>query len=136
MPYYFGHDIILLESYYQRHIRRRIIVRDQLVVPQQLTSLVLHARHDHILSGGHCDLNQPLINFDRDTGDPLYLEMRKDIIETVKHVREGRLLIVVLHFLLGIFLLSALIDDFWSIWWNTGQRLQRPTGFNVNLFYQ
>ena len=39
--------------YLSGHLRKRSTFRDQLVLPNALIGLVLHAYHDHTLSGGH-----------------------------------------------------------------------------------
>ena len=53
MSYYFMRDGLLFRSYLPGYLRKRSTFSDQLVLPQALTGLVLHAYHDHVLSGGH-----------------------------------------------------------------------------------
>ena len=53
MSYFFLNQGLLYKSYLPGHIRKRSTFRDQLVIPQALIKLVLHACHDHALSGGH-----------------------------------------------------------------------------------
>ena len=53
MSYYSVQDGILFKSYLPGHLRKRSTFRDQLVVPKALVGLILHAYHDHVLSGGH-----------------------------------------------------------------------------------
>lgn len=53
MSYYSVQDGVLFKSYLPGHLRKRSTFRDQLVVPKALVSLILHAYHDHVLSGGH-----------------------------------------------------------------------------------
>ena len=56
MSYYSVQDGLLFKSYLPGHLRRRNIFRDELVVPTALVGLILHAYHDHVLSGGHLAL--------------------------------------------------------------------------------
>ena len=53
MSYYFMRDGLLFKSYLPGYLRKRSTFSDQLVLPQALTGLVMHAYHDHVLSGGH-----------------------------------------------------------------------------------
>ena len=53
MSYYSVQDGLLFKSYLPGHLRKRSSFRDQLVLPDALTGLVMHAYHDHALSGGH-----------------------------------------------------------------------------------
>ena len=53
MSYYSVQDGLLFKSYLPGHLRKRSTFRDQLVLPNALIGLVLHAYHDHALSGGH-----------------------------------------------------------------------------------
>lgn len=53
MSHYFTNDGILYRSYLPGNLRKRSTFRDQMVVPKSLVKLVLHACHDHVLSGGH-----------------------------------------------------------------------------------
>ena len=53
MSYYSVQDGILFKSYLPGHLRKRSTFKDQLVLPANLTGLVMHAYHDHALSGGH-----------------------------------------------------------------------------------
>ena len=43
----------LLKSFLPGYLRKRSTLRDQLVVPDSLVGLIVHAYHDHVLSGGH-----------------------------------------------------------------------------------
>ena len=52
MSYYSVQDGILFKSYLPGHLRKSTF-RDQLVVAKALVGLILHAYHDHVLSGGH-----------------------------------------------------------------------------------
>ena len=52
MSYYLVQDGILFKSYLPGHLRKSTF-RDQLVVAKALVGLILHAYHDHVLSGGH-----------------------------------------------------------------------------------
>ena len=53
MPYYSVQDGLLFKSYLPGYLRERSTFRDQLVVPEALVGLILHAYHDHVLSRGH-----------------------------------------------------------------------------------
>ena len=53
MSYYSLQDGLLFKSYLPGHLRKRSTFKDQLVLPHDLTGLVMHAYHDHALSGGH-----------------------------------------------------------------------------------
>ena len=53
MSYYSIQNGLLFKSYLPGHLRKRSTFHDQLVIPQDLTGLVMHAYHDHALSGGH-----------------------------------------------------------------------------------
>ena len=53
MSYYSLQDGLLFKSYLPGHLRKRSTFIDQLVVPRDLTGLIMHAYHDHALSGGH-----------------------------------------------------------------------------------
>ena len=53
MSYYSVQDELLFKSYLPGYLRKRCTLRDQLVVPEALVGLILHAYHDHVLSGGH-----------------------------------------------------------------------------------
>ena len=53
ISYYSVHDGLVFKSYLPDHLRKRSTFRDQLVLPNALIGLVLHAYHDHPLSGGH-----------------------------------------------------------------------------------
>ena len=53
MSYYSVQDGLLFESYLPGYLRKRSTFRDQFVVPEALVGLILHAYHDHALSGGH-----------------------------------------------------------------------------------
>ena len=48
-----GAFYILRRSYLPGHLRKRSTFRDQLVIPSACTPMVLHACHDHAMSGGH-----------------------------------------------------------------------------------
>ena len=52
MSYYSVQDG-LFKSYLSGHLRKRSTFRYQLVLPNALIGLVLHAYHDHALSEGH-----------------------------------------------------------------------------------
>ena len=56
MSYYLELDGSLFRSYLPGHLRKRGTFRYQLVVPQALVHVVLHACHDHAVSGGHLAL--------------------------------------------------------------------------------
>ena len=53
MSYYSVQDGLLFKSYLPGYLRKRSTFRDQLVVPEALVGSILHAYHDHVLSGGH-----------------------------------------------------------------------------------
>ena len=53
MSYYSEHGGLLYRSYLPGHLRKRSTFRDQLVIPSVCIPLVLHACHDHAMSGGH-----------------------------------------------------------------------------------
>ena len=53
MSYYSVQDGLLFKSFLPGYLRKRSTFRDQLVVPEALVGLILHAYHDHVLSGGH-----------------------------------------------------------------------------------
>ena len=53
MSYYSVQDGLLYKSYLPGHLRKISTFRDQMVVPKALVGLILHAYHDHVLSGGH-----------------------------------------------------------------------------------
>ena len=53
MSYCSVQDGMLSKSYLLGHLRKRSTFRDQLVVPEALAGLILHAYHDHVMSGGH-----------------------------------------------------------------------------------
>ena len=53
MSYYSVQDGLLFKLYLPSHLRKRSTFRDQLVLPNTLIGLVLHAYHEHALSGGH-----------------------------------------------------------------------------------
>lgn len=53
MSKFFLHEGLLYHSYRPGHLRRRGDFRDQLVVPESLRKLVIHACHDLPSSGGH-----------------------------------------------------------------------------------
>ena len=44
---------LLCRSYLPGHLRKRSTFRDQLVIPSACIPMVLHACHDHPMSGGH-----------------------------------------------------------------------------------
>ena len=50
MSYYSALDGLLFASYLPGYLRQRSTFRDQLVVPEALVGLILHAYHDHLLS--------------------------------------------------------------------------------------
>ena len=51
--YYSGNEGLLYRSYLPGHLRKRSTFRDQLVIPSTCIPMVLHACHDHAMSGGH-----------------------------------------------------------------------------------
>ena len=53
MSYYSVQDGLLFKSHLPGYLRKQSTFRDQLVVPEALVGLILHAYHDHVLSGGH-----------------------------------------------------------------------------------
>ena len=53
MSYYSVQGGLLFKSYLPGHRRKTSMIRDQLVLPNALIGLVLHAYYDHALSGGH-----------------------------------------------------------------------------------
>ena len=53
MSYYSVLDGLLFKSYLPGHLKKRSTFRDQLVIPETLVGLIMHAYHDHVLSGGH-----------------------------------------------------------------------------------
>ena len=53
MSYYSVQDELLFKSYLPGYLPKRSSFRDQLVVPEALVGLIIHAYHDHVLSGGH-----------------------------------------------------------------------------------
>ena len=53
MSYYSENEGLLYRSYLPGHLRKRSTFRDQLVVPSACIPMVLHACHDHAISGGH-----------------------------------------------------------------------------------
>ena len=52
MSYYSENRGILYRSYLPGHLRKRSTFRDQLVIPSACIPMVLHACHDHAMSGG------------------------------------------------------------------------------------
>ena len=48
-----GSEMCIRDRYLPGYLRKRSTFCDQLVLPQALTGLVMHAYHDHVLSGGH-----------------------------------------------------------------------------------
>ena len=53
MPYCSENGDLLYRSYLPGHLRKRSTFRDHLVIPSACISMVLHACHDHAMSGGH-----------------------------------------------------------------------------------
>ena len=53
MSCYSVQDGLFFKSYLPGYLRKRSTFRDQLVVPEALVGLILHAYHDHVLSGRH-----------------------------------------------------------------------------------
>ena len=51
--YYSENGDLLYRSYLPGHPRKRSTFRDQLVIPSAYIPMVLHACHDHAMSGGH-----------------------------------------------------------------------------------
>ena len=57
MSKFFIHQGLLCRSYVPAHLRRQDTIRDQLVVPESLRTLVINAFHDLPSSGGHLAFN-------------------------------------------------------------------------------
>ena len=55
MSYYSENGGLLYRSYLPGHLHKRSTFRDQLVIPSACVPMVLHACHDHAMSGGHLD---------------------------------------------------------------------------------
>ena len=54
MPYYYRESGgLIYRSYLPGHYRKRSTFRDQLVIPSACVPMMLHACHDHAMSGGH-----------------------------------------------------------------------------------
>ena len=53
MAYYSENGGLLHRSYLPGHLRKLSLFRDQLVIPSACILMVLHACHDHAMSGGH-----------------------------------------------------------------------------------
>ena len=53
MSYYSKNGGLLYRPYLPGHLRKRNTFRDQLVIPSACIPMVLHACHDHVMSGGH-----------------------------------------------------------------------------------
>ena len=53
MSYYSAQDRMLFKSCLPGYLRKRSTFRDQLVVPEALVGIIMHAYHDHVLSRGH-----------------------------------------------------------------------------------
>ena len=53
MSYYSVQHGLLFYSYLPGYLRKRSTFRDQLVAPEALDGLILHAYHNHVLSGEH-----------------------------------------------------------------------------------
>ena len=53
MSYYSENGGLLYKSYLPGHLRIRSTFRDQLVIPSACIPMVLHACHNHAMSGGH-----------------------------------------------------------------------------------
>ena len=53
MSYYSENGGLLYRSYLPGHLHTRSTFRDQLVIPSACIPIVLHACHDHAMSGGH-----------------------------------------------------------------------------------
>ena len=53
MSYYGENGCLLYRSYLLDHLRKRSTFRDQVVIPSTCIPMVLHACHDHAMSGGH-----------------------------------------------------------------------------------
>ena len=58
MSYYSENGGLLYRSYLPSHLRKRSTFRDQLVIPSACIPMVLHACHDHAMSGGHLAYKQ------------------------------------------------------------------------------
>ena len=53
MSYYSENGSLLYRSYLPVHLRKRSTFRNQLVIPSACIPMVLHACHDHAMSGGY-----------------------------------------------------------------------------------
>ena len=53
MSFYSENGGLIYRSYLPGHVRKRNTFRDQLVIPRACIPMVLHACHDHAMSGGH-----------------------------------------------------------------------------------
>ena len=53
MSYYSVQNGLLFKSYLPGYLPNRSTFRDQIVVPEALVGLILHAYHDHVLSRRH-----------------------------------------------------------------------------------
>ena len=53
MSYYSENGGLLYRSFLPGHLRKRSTFRDQLVIPSACIPMMLHACHDHAMSGGH-----------------------------------------------------------------------------------
>ena len=53
MSYYSENGGLLYKSYLPGHLGKISTFRDQLVIPSACLPMVLHACHDHAMSGGH-----------------------------------------------------------------------------------
>ena len=53
MSYYSENGGLFYRSYLSGHLRKRSTFRDQLVISNACIPMVLHACHDHAMSGGH-----------------------------------------------------------------------------------
>ena len=53
MLYYSENGGLLYRSYLPGHLSKRSTFRDHLVIPSACIPMVLHACHDHTMSGGH-----------------------------------------------------------------------------------
>ena len=53
MSYYSENGSLLYRSYLPGHLRKRSTFRDQLLIPSACIPMMLHACHDHAMSGGH-----------------------------------------------------------------------------------
>ena len=90
MSYYSIQNGLLFKSYLPRHFRKRSQFHDQLVLPKDLTGLVMHAYHDHALSGGHLANRPTYAKFGRNTGGRLWHEIFAIGVANAKRANDGK----------------------------------------------